>query len=206
MSAIAAGRMLPALRSALRLASGPLQRRLAAMELIPPLEFPCRIEPLPEGCSTIDNSLYNDTQYASSWHSTDRSKELATLDLLNAARIPYFDRVWRRQLDLPPTRPGAFLEVRGRHQHPCLRLRPCPCPCHRACYRAECQLTLGGLRWRHRHRSARWPRLPCDGSRPVSAVARGGSPKPKPDPKPDPKPNPKPKPKPNRKPNRKPNP
>ena len=95
--------MFPALRSALRLASGPLQRRLAAMELIPPLEFPCRIEPLPEGCSTIDNSLYNDTQYASSWHSTDRSKELATLDLLNAARIPYFDRVWRRQLDLPPT-------------------------------------------------------------------------------------------------------
>ena len=112
-----------ALRSALRLASGPLQRRLAAMELIPPLEFPCRIEPLPEGCSTIDNSLYNDAQYASSWHSTDRSKELATLDLLNAARIPYFDRVWRRQLDLPPTRPGAFLEGRGRHQRPCLRLR-----------------------------------------------------------------------------------
>ena len=113
-----------ALRSALRLASGPLQRRLAAMELIPPLEFPCRIEPLPEGCSTIDNSLYNDAQYASSWHSTDRSKELATLDLLNAARIPYFDRVWRRQLDLPPTRPGAFLEVR---QRPCLPV-PAPVP------------------------------------------------------------------------------
>ena len=123
-----------ALRSALRLASGPLQRRLAAMELIPPLEFPCRIEPLPEGCSTIDNSLYNDAQYASSWHSTDRSKELATLDLLNAARIPYFDRVWRRQLDLPPTRPGAFLEVR---QRPCLRpcLRPCPRLCLRPCLR-----------------------------------------------------------------------
>ena len=125
----AAGRMvLPALRSALRLASGPLQRRLAAMELIPPLEFPCRIEPLPEGCSTIDNSLYNDTQYASSWHSTDRSKELATLDLLNAARIPYFDRVWRRQLDLPPTRPGAFLEVRGRHQHRASACARAPAP------------------------------------------------------------------------------
>jgi len=124
-----------ALRSALRLASGPLQRRLAAMELIPPLEFPCRIEPLPEGCSTIDNSLYNDAQYASSWHSTDRSKELATLDLLNAARIPYFDRVWRQQLDLPPTRPGAFLEVRGQHCQRChpasarARARaPGPCP------------------------------------------------------------------------------
>ena len=129
VSAIAAGRMvLPALRSALRLASGPLQRRLAAMELIPPLEFPCRIEPLPEGCSTIDNSLYNDTQYASSWHSTDRSKELATLDLLNAARIPYFDRVWRRQLDLPPTRPGAFLEVRGRHQHRASACARAPAP------------------------------------------------------------------------------
>ena len=179
--------MVPVLRSALRLASGPLQRRLAAMELIPPLEFPCRIEPLPEGCSTIDNSLYNDVQYASSWHSTDRSKELATLDLLNAARIPYFDRVWRRQLNLPPTRPGAFLEVRRRHQHPCLRLRPCPCPCPRPCHRASCQLTLGGLRWRHRHRSARSPRLPCDGSRPGGAVARGGSPKP--NPKPSPKPN-----------------
>jgi ubiquinone biosynthesis O-methyltransferase len=96
---------------ALRLATSPLQRRIAAMELVPPLEFPCRIEALPEGCSTIDNSLYNDEQYARSWHSTDRSKELATLDLLNSARIPYFDRVWREQLDLPPARPGTFLEV-----------------------------------------------------------------------------------------------
>jgi len=30
---------------------------------------------------------------------------------LNAARIPYFDRVWRRVLQLGPARPGAFLEV-----------------------------------------------------------------------------------------------
>ena len=93
------------LREALR--GGQLQRRIAALNMVPPLEFPCRIEALPEGCSTIDNSLYNSKQYVQSWHSADTSKELATLGLLNAARIPYFDRVWRQQLDLSPERPGA---------------------------------------------------------------------------------------------------
>lgn len=93
-----------------------LARRAAAAlrnlpEFVPPLEFPCRIERLPEGCSTIDNELYDDAHYSSTWHAEDTSRELATLQLLNAARIPYFDRVWRQQLQLPPTRPGNFLEV-----------------------------------------------------------------------------------------------
>ena len=93
-----------------------LARRAAAAlrnlpEFVPPREFPCRIERLPEGCSTIDNELYDDAHYSSTWHAEDTSRELATLQLLNAARIPYFDRVWRLQLQLPPTRPGNFLEV-----------------------------------------------------------------------------------------------
>jgi len=103
--------MLSAARQALRVLGSPVRRRLAGMELAPPLEFACRIEALPEGCSTIDNNLYSDDQYVRSWHSEDTSKELATLALLNSARIPFFDRVFRQQLSLPPTRPGAFLEV-----------------------------------------------------------------------------------------------
>ena len=69
-----------------------LARRAAAAlrnlpEFVPPLEFPCRIERLPEGCSTIDNELYDDAHYSSTWHAEDTSRELATLQLLNAARI-----------------------------------------------------------------------------------------------------------------------
>ena len=86
-----------------------LQAQLPA--LTPPIEFPSRIEALPEGSASIDNDLYADPAHASTWHSADTSHELATLQLLNAARIPYFDRVWRRVLQLGPARPGAFLEV-----------------------------------------------------------------------------------------------
>ena len=86
-----------------------LARRAAAAlrnlpEFVPPLEFPCRIERLPEGCSTIDNELYDDAHYSSTWHAEDTSRELATLQLLNAARIPYFDRVWRQRLRAPTGR------------------------------------------------------------------------------------------------------
>lgn len=79
--------------------------------IVPPPEFACRIEPIPQSATTIDNELYGDAAHAASWHSEDTSRELATLQLLNAARIPYFDRQWRRQLLLGPARPGSFLEV-----------------------------------------------------------------------------------------------
>ena len=79
--------------------------------VVPPPEFACRIEPIPEHATTIDNQLYNDPSHASSWHSHDTSQELATLQLLNAARIPYFDRRWRQQLLIGPARVGSFLEV-----------------------------------------------------------------------------------------------
>ncbi len=79
--------------------------------LVPPAEFASRIEPLPAGCSDIDNSLYDDPKHARTWHSEDRTSELATLQLLNAARIPFFDRVWRQQLQLGHERAGAYLEV-----------------------------------------------------------------------------------------------
>jgi len=80
-------------------------------ELVPPLEFPSRIEPIAAGSSSIDNDVYDDDTVGSSWHSDDPTDQLATLQLLNTARIPYFDRVWRQQLGLPPGRPGAYLEV-----------------------------------------------------------------------------------------------
>jgi len=79
--------------------------------IAPPPEFTCRIEPIPEGSATINNSLYHDPEHAATWHAADTSRELATLRLLNSARIPYFDRIWRRQLLLGPARPGSFLEV-----------------------------------------------------------------------------------------------
>ena len=79
--------------------------------LTPPLEFPSRIAPLPEGCAEIDNDLYSDPAHASTWHAEERSNELATLQLLNAARIPYIDRIWRQHLRLSPSRSGCFLEV-----------------------------------------------------------------------------------------------
>ena len=83
--------MLSAARQALRVLGSPVRRRLAGMELAPPLEFACRIEALPAGFSTIDNNLlYSDDQYVRSWHSEDTSsKELATLALLISARIPF---------------------------------------------------------------------------------------------------------------------
>ena len=91
---------------------GPLARLPAHLPtLVPPPEFPCRIEPLPPGSASMDNDLYADPARAATWHAEDASRELATLRLLNAARIPYFDRVWRHQLQLGMARPGAFLEI-----------------------------------------------------------------------------------------------
>ena len=88
---------------------------------------------LQTGCSTINNEVYDDPSVSATWHQKDRTSQLATLQLLNAvcstlwptvgpsllpilhishqARIPFFDRVWRQQLQLSPERPGVFLEV-----------------------------------------------------------------------------------------------
>lgn len=95
-----------------RLIRGPFAQLVDRLPtIVPPPEFACRIEPLEEGSATIDNNLYGDTGHAATWHSEDTSRELATLNLLNAARIPYFDRHWRRQLLLGPARTGSFLEI-----------------------------------------------------------------------------------------------
>ena len=79
--------------------------------IVPPEEFACRIERLTAGSASIDNDLYSDAAHVATWHSEDTSRQLATLQLLNAARIPYFDRVWRQQLELGPSREGSFLEI-----------------------------------------------------------------------------------------------
>lgn len=80
-------------------------------DLVPPPEFSSRIEPLPADASSIDNEMYADPALSSTWHQRDTSSDFATLQLLNAARIPYFDRVWRQQLGLSQSRKGSFLEV-----------------------------------------------------------------------------------------------
>ena len=87
-----------------------LQRlALRIPELVPPPEFASRIEKLPDGSSHVNNDMYDDS---GAWDGTDRMSGLATLHLLNAARVPYFDRIWAQQLSLPPSREGArFLEV-----------------------------------------------------------------------------------------------
>ena len=66
---------------------------LAGMELAPPLEFVRMPDRGAAGRLLADNNLlYSDDQYVRSWHSEDTSsKELATLALLNSARIPFFD-------------------------------------------------------------------------------------------------------------------
>ena len=100
---------MSSVRSLLR---GPLARLVKRVPtIVPPPEFACRIEPIPESATTINNAMYGDAAHASSWHNEDTSRELATLQLLNSARIPYFDRHWRSQLLLGPARPGSFLEV-----------------------------------------------------------------------------------------------
>ena len=87
-------------------------RQLGKMPpLVPPLEFPCRVVPIAEGSATLNNDIYRDPELVQSWHAADRTQKLSTLHLLNAARIPFFDRVWSQQLGLGPDRTGNFLEV-----------------------------------------------------------------------------------------------
>ncbi len=79
-----------------------------APSLIPPKQLPSRLATIPQASVDIDNALY---QHDDSWHKTDTHEDLATLHLLNSARVPYFDRTWRAQLGLTPPRPGVVLEV-----------------------------------------------------------------------------------------------
>lgn len=91
---------------------GPVARAAKRLPtFVPPPEFACRIERLEEGCADIDNTLYGDIEHAATWHSDDTSHDLATLKLLNAARIPYIDRAWRSQFVHGPARQGRYLEV-----------------------------------------------------------------------------------------------
>jgi len=82
--------------------------------------------------------VYDDESIGTTWHDADTTHQLATLHLLNKvcagawppppraapslthacsqARIPYFDRVLRQQLNLPAGtsaagRPGSYLEI-----------------------------------------------------------------------------------------------
>ena len=107
-----AGRLLGGASSARSAAPGALTALSSRLpDLVPLPEFASRIEPLPEVSSSINNEIYADPQLSGSWHAEDTSSDFATLHLLNAARVPYFDRVWRQQLRLSPRREGAFLEV-----------------------------------------------------------------------------------------------
>lgn len=90
----------------------PVHRVLRALpELVPPPELPDRLARIDESETTIDNALYDDDAWAASWHRED-NEHLASLQLLNPARVPYFHAAWRDQLRCEPSS-GArrFLDI-----------------------------------------------------------------------------------------------
>ena len=82
-----------------------VSRALKRYSLIPPPQLPSRITRVAPHDTIIDNEFYHHDQ---SWHTQE---DLATLHRLNSARIPFFDNTFRQQLDLTPSRKGAFLEI-----------------------------------------------------------------------------------------------
>jgi ubiquinone biosynthesis O-methyltransferase len=68
----------------------PLHSLLRVLpELVPPPEFPDRTAPIDETLTSIDNDLYDSDSFADGWHNADHD-QLASLQLLNPARVPFF--------------------------------------------------------------------------------------------------------------------
>eukprot|EP00303_Exanthemachrysis_gayraliae_P001415 CAMPEP_0206014270 /NCGR_PEP_ID=MMETSP1464-20131121/17995_1 /ASSEMBLY_ACC=CAM_ASM_001124 /TAXON_ID=119497 /ORGANISM="Exanthemachrysis gayraliae, Strain RCC1523" /LENGTH=296 /DNA_ID=CAMNT_0053388015 /DNA_START=1 /DNA_END=891 /DNA_ORIENTATION=+ len=76
----------------------PVHRLVRALpELTPPPEFPDRLQPIDPSLTTIDNAVYDEEGVADGWHGGD-ADQLASLQLLNPARVPFFLRAFRAQL------------------------------------------------------------------------------------------------------------
>lgn len=74
----------------------------------PPQAFPDRLAVISETETTIDNAYYNLVEWAESFQDADR-KGLGSLHYLNQARIPYFVKIWDREVgDISSKR---FLDV-----------------------------------------------------------------------------------------------
>lgn len=79
----------------------PLHALLRALpELVPPAEFPDRTARIDEALTSIDNGLYGDEALAEGWHNADNAA-LASLQLLNPARLPFFFDALTRRAALP---------------------------------------------------------------------------------------------------------
>ncbi|KAJ1621160.1 hypothetical protein T492DRAFT_1072663 [Pavlovales sp. CCMP2436] len=61
-------------------------------ELVPPAEFADRTAWIDESLTSIDNHLYSDDEFSAGWHNSDND-QLASLQLLNPARVPFFHEV-----------------------------------------------------------------------------------------------------------------
>ncbi|KAG8465085.1 hypothetical protein KFE25_012448 [Diacronema lutheri] len=83
----------------------------ALPELVPPAEFPDRMARIDESLTRIDNELYSDEALAGGWHNADMA-QLASLQLLNPARVPFFHDALTRRAELPSDDSGRrYLEV-----------------------------------------------------------------------------------------------
>jgi 2-polyprenyl-6-hydroxyphenyl methylase/3-demethylubiquinone-9 3-methyltransferase len=85
----------------------PLHALLRALpELVPPTEFADRTARIDESLTSIDNTLYSHDELADGWHNADNTA-LASLQLLNPARVPFFVDALARHARLPPAAAGS---------------------------------------------------------------------------------------------------
>lgn len=70
---------------------------LVAYVLKPPTPFPDRLAKIPEAWTVINNTYYDLPVISATWRST-KSGLGQSLIAMNAARVPYFVRIWRREL------------------------------------------------------------------------------------------------------------
>lgn len=89
----------------------PVHAALKAIpELTPPLEFPDRLAPIDPSETSIDNEVYDAEGVEGTWHSAS-SQHLATLQLLNPARVPFFHAAFRQQMRGRASCPPRILDI-----------------------------------------------------------------------------------------------
>ena len=80
----------------------------AVLYFQPPEPFPDRLAAIPEDTSTINNGFYDTPEFVKQWWGPAGFASLSSLQRLNPARIPYFDRAWQK---VSKSGEGAFLEI-----------------------------------------------------------------------------------------------
>jgi len=80
---------------------------VVAWVLQPPAEFADRLAKLEESETVINNAYYNMPEWAETFRFRNGT-QFGSLFVLNAVRVPYFERIWVRELG---GKAGAFLDV-----------------------------------------------------------------------------------------------